>query len=138
VESLPPLWLQPALHLSAFVGAVIIHHEVHFPIGRELGFEVVEKPCELAAAMTIPAGSDHFAVQDIERGEQSGSAVTFIVVRLTFRQARPQGNDRSGAGPEPESGSSRPRTVPAQVWADSGTSLRYPAPFPRTEDRSRF
>ena len=65
----PPLRLQPAPHLSAFVGAVVVHDEVHFLIGRELHFQMVEEPDEFTAAVAILTSADHFAVENIKRGE---------------------------------------------------------------------
>jgi len=40
VESVPPLRLQPALHLGTFVGAVGVHNEMHFLIGRKRFFDL--------------------------------------------------------------------------------------------------
>ncbi len=65
VESPPLLRLQPALHLCAFVGAVIVHDEMHFLIGRKLRFQMVEEPYKLPAAVAILTSADHFAVENI-------------------------------------------------------------------------
>jgi len=38
VEAVSLLWFLTRLHLGAFVGAVVIHDEVHFLIDRKLRF----------------------------------------------------------------------------------------------------
>ncbi len=48
---------------------------MHFLIGGKMLFEMIQKSDELAAAMPILAGADDFAIQNVERGKQSGGAV---------------------------------------------------------------
>ncbi len=91
VESPPLLRLQPALHLGALMGAVVVHDQMDFLIGREVLFQVIEEFDELPAAMPILAGADHLAIQYVESGEQSRRAMALVVVGLPFRQAGPQG-----------------------------------------------
>ena len=64
---------------------------MHFPMGRELRFQVVQKSDELPAAVAILSGANDLAVEDIERSEQGRGAVAFVVVRLTLRQTGTQG-----------------------------------------------
>ena len=87
VESSPLVRLQPALHLGALVGAVVVPDEMHFLICRKLHFQMVEELYEFAAAVAILTGADHFAVENIERCEQSSRAVAFIVMRLALGKA---------------------------------------------------
>jgi hypothetical protein len=89
VESPALFRFQPALHLGAFVGAVVVHDEMHFLVGRELRLDMIEELYELPAAMAILVRADDFAVQNIESGEQSGRAIAlaFVIARLTLRQA---------------------------------------------------
>ena len=75
VESLALFRLQPTLDFGALVGAVVIHDQVHFLIGREILFEVIQESDELAAAMPLLAGTDDFAIQDVESSEQSCGAM---------------------------------------------------------------
>jgi hypothetical protein len=70
---------------------------MHVLIGRELPFEMIQELHELPAAVALLTSADDFAIQDVERGEQSGGAIAFVVVRLAFRQAGPQWEDRRGA-----------------------------------------
>ena len=69
VESAPLFGLQPALYLGAFVSAVIVHDQMHFLIGWQVRFQMVEEPYKLPAAMAALASADDFTVQNIERGE---------------------------------------------------------------------
>jgi hypothetical protein len=64
---------------------------MHFLMGRELRFQVVQKSDELPAAVAILTGANDLAVEDIERSEQGRGAVAFVVVRLTLRQTGTQG-----------------------------------------------
>ncbi len=97
VESAPLRRLQPALHLCAFVSAVIVHDEMHFLIGGELLFQMVEELYKFPTTVAILTSADHFAVENIERGEQSGCAMAFIIVRLTLRQPWAQWQNGSRA-----------------------------------------
>src|SRR6202012_2997491 len=97
VESLALLRLQPALHLGALMGAVVVHNEMDFLILGKLLFEMIQELHELPTAVALPASADDFAVQNVEGSEQSRGAIAFVIVRLTFRQARPQRKNRRGA-----------------------------------------
>ena len=70
VESLPLLRRQPALHLSALVGAVVIHNQVHLLVGRKILFKMVQETEKFAAATPLLPCADDFAVQDVEGGER--------------------------------------------------------------------
>ncbi len=87
MEPLPLSRLKPSLHLGAFVGAVVVHDEMHFLIGRELRFQMIEEAYELPAAVAILTGANDLAVEDIERGKQGRGAMALVVVSLTFGQA---------------------------------------------------
>src|SRR6185312_5874142 len=51
---------------------------------------MIEEADELPAAMAILVRANHLAIEDIERGEKSRSAVALINVCLTLPQAGPQ------------------------------------------------
>lgn len=90
VDTIPLLWLQPAPHLCALVGAVIIHDEVRLLPGCQSHFQMVEEFYEFATAAAILTSTDYFAVEDVEAREQSSGAMVLIIVRLTLRQAGAQ------------------------------------------------
>ena len=89
VESPPFLRLQPTLHFGALVSAVVVHDQMDLLISRKLFFEMIEELHELPAAVAMLTSTDHFSIQNVERGEQSGGAVALVVVRLAFWQAGP-------------------------------------------------
>jgi len=89
VETAPLLRLEPALHLGAFVGAVVVHDEMHLLGGRELLLEMIQKFHKLTTAVARLTSADDFAVQNVERGEQSCRAMPLVVVRLPFWQTGP-------------------------------------------------
>ncbi len=60
---------QPTLYSGALVRAVVVQNDVHVQVGRDLLLNLVEKFCELFAAMARQATADDFAVQDIERSK---------------------------------------------------------------------
>ena len=135
LESPPLVRFQPALHLGTFVGAVIVHDEMHLLIGRQLRFQMIEKLDELSAAMAILASADDFAIQNIECGEQSGSAMASVIVRLTLWQAGSQRKEGSGAIHSLNLAFLVHTQYQGAFRADSNTGLRYPAPFPQNADR---
>jgi hypothetical protein len=61
--------VEPPLYGGALVRAVVVQNDVHIQVGRDLLLHLVEKLCELFAAMTRQATADDFAVQDIEGGK---------------------------------------------------------------------
>src|SRR5208337_5288632 len=79
-KSVPLFRLEPPLHLGAFVGAVVVHNEVYCLIGRELLFQMIQKPHELSATVALLTGPDDFAVQNIERSEQRSGAMALVVM----------------------------------------------------------
>src|SRR5271169_770200 len=57
----------------------------------------MEKLDELFDAMARQATTNDLAVEDIEGGKQGGGSVPLVIMRLAFRQSRPQGQKRSGS-----------------------------------------
>lgn len=60
---------EPPLYGGALLRAVVVQNDVHVQVGRDLLLHLVEKLCELFAAMTRQATADDFAVQDMEGGK---------------------------------------------------------------------
>jgi hypothetical protein len=76
------------------VGGIIVDDGVdRFSLG-DLGLEGVQEADELLMPMAWHTTADDLAIQDVERGEQGGSAVALVVVghgarpSLLHRQAR--------------------------------------------------
>ncbi len=71
VEAAALFAFPPALHLRAFVGAVVIQDEVHLQIRRHFLFQLVKKPNEFPPPMTRQTASDDLPVQDVESRKKS-------------------------------------------------------------------
>ena len=69
LETLPLLGLESTLHLDALMRAVVVHDQVHLLIGREMFFQMIEKADKFAAPVALLTGPNHFAVENVERGE---------------------------------------------------------------------
>src|SRR5260370_34604529 len=91
------LGLEPTLHGGALVGAVVVENEVEVEFRGYLLFQLMEEFDELLAAMARQATADDLAIEDIEGGKQCGGSVPLVIMRLAFRQSRPQGQKRSGS-----------------------------------------
>jgi len=85
MEATPFLRLEPPLDLCTFVCAVVVHDQVNFLIVRELPLQMIEEANELSAPVTLLAGADDFAVENIESGKQRRRTVTLVIVGLPFR-----------------------------------------------------
>ena len=82
MEPFALLRLEPALHLGAFVGALVIHDQMHVLLRRQLLLQLVQEPDKFPAAVTFLTSADDFAIEDVEGGEQRGGSVTLAVVGL--------------------------------------------------------
>src|SRR5271155_4446898 len=78
--------VEPGQDVGVFVSGVIVEDHVDHLSGGHFGFDGVEKADELLMAMTLHAASDDRALQDVERREQRGRTVAYVIV---------------GHGPEP-------------------------------------
>ena len=63
------------------VSPVVVHDEMQGKMGWCLGVNLLEKPDELLMPMPGHAVTDDFPVKHIQRREQGGRAVAFVVVR---------------------------------------------------------
>jgi hypothetical protein len=85
---------QPAFHLGMLLRRVVIHDEMHFPIGGRLRVDEPQEAQPFLVPMLAHTGSDHLPVQGVEGRKQRRRAISFVVVRHrlapTFfqRQAR--------------------------------------------------
>src|SRR5215472_12117791 len=66
--------------LGVGVGAVVVQDQVQFQILDELALETSQELQELLVAMPKVDLADHGAVEQVERGEEGGSAVALVVM----------------------------------------------------------
>lgn len=79
---------QPRLDRWRLVSGVVVHDDVDVePVG-DIAVDHLEKVEELPGTVAPVALADHGAGGDVERGEQRGGAVTFVIVGAAFGHAR--------------------------------------------------
>ena len=71
---------QPSADLGMLVGGVIVGDGVDHFAGRNLSLDGVEEPDEFLMPMALHVLADDLALEHVEGGEQSGRAVSFVVV----------------------------------------------------------
>src|SRR5258708_12253800 len=104
--------VQPGLHLRMFVCAVIIQDEFEIEPRRGLPIEGFQKANEFLMTVMWHTVADHFAVQNVQRGEQSSGAVAFIVVGEGSAPARLHRQAPLGASQPPQLALSFPPPPP--------------------------
>ena len=62
------------------VGGVVVGNRMDDPAGPDRALDGVEELDELLVGVAWHAAADHGAVEDVEGGEQGGSAVALVVV----------------------------------------------------------
>ena len=72
--------IQPGSNLRVLVGGVVVEDHVHGLARRHLGFNGVEKADEFLMPVALHVAVDYRAIQHVQRGEQGGDAVAFVVV----------------------------------------------------------
>ena len=75
---------EPVPNQRRFVGAVVVHDDVHVESTGDLRLNQVEEFAELRRAMALMKLRDHLAGLRVERGEQGRRAVALVVVRPAF------------------------------------------------------
>ena len=79
---------EPVPDQRRFVGAVVVHDDVHVESTRHLRLDQIEKFAKLRRAVPLMKLRDHFAGLRIERGKQGRRPVPLVVVRPAFDLAR--------------------------------------------------
>jgi hypothetical protein len=80
---------EPSLDLGMLVGSVVVDDEMDVELGRHIGLDVTQEGEELLVAMAGFALGDDRAVKHVEGGEQSGGAMTLVVVGDALDVAEP-------------------------------------------------
>ena len=80
MQTEPGMLREPPLHVRMLVGGVVVDHQMQIEIRRGPLVDHGQKPDEFLVTMTGRAVADDRAVQHVEGGEQSGSAVPLVVV----------------------------------------------------------
>ena len=72
---------EPATHLFVLVGGAVFHDEVELFSGRGAGVDQPQDARSFLVTMALLAGANNLAVGQVERGEERGRAMAFVVVR---------------------------------------------------------
>jgi hypothetical protein len=78
------------IHRS-FVGAVVVHDEMHVEKRWNVLVDGVQKPAKLRASVPTMQFSDDLARLYVQSGKQRGSAVSFVIMGSAFDLTRPHG-----------------------------------------------
>ncbi len=100
--------VEPVANFGLRVGGVVVHHQVQLPVGVGAVDLPQERQEFLVAVLRLDCRG-HLSSRDLQRGEQGGGAVAFVVVGAAFDL--PRLRREHGCGPEPGSATSRPRTT---------------------------
>src|SRR5712692_472707 len=87
---------EPVPNERRFVGAVVVHDDVHVEVTRDLRLDQVEELTELDRAMTLMKLRDDLTGLRVERGEQRGRTVPIVVMRAALHLAGPHRQERLG------------------------------------------
>jgi len=82
---------QPIANRGSFVGAVVVHDEMHVETRGNGLVDGVQKPAKLRAAMPAMKFSHDFARLYIQSGKQRGGAMSFVITGSAFDLTRAHG-----------------------------------------------
>ena len=82
---------------GAFVGGVIVEHQVDVEIGRHGLFDRGQEPAEFDRAVALVATADDPAGGDVEGGAQRGCAVALVVMTAPLDLPRSHRQQRQRA-----------------------------------------
>jgi len=97
VEMVPRVAEEPSDHFRLFMGAGVVHDDVHFAGRGQLGVETREEFQELLVPVSSMALADDGPGRYIQRREQQRRPVTNVVVGLLRREARTHRQQGTGA-----------------------------------------
>ena len=72
--------IKPSADLGMFVRGVIIEDDMHRLVRWHAGIDGIEEADELLMAVLLHVAPDHGAIEDVERGEQRGRSVAFVIM----------------------------------------------------------
>src|SRR5437588_11367246 len=93
---------QPLAHLWMLVGRIVVDDGVDHLSHGDLRLTRIEEADELLVAMALHVAVNDGPIEDVERCEQRGGAVTFVVVRRRPGAAWRHRHPRPGAGERPD------------------------------------
>ena len=134
-----PAWMtvEPGADLVLLVRRVIVEDHVDGLVRGHLALDAVEEADELLMAVALHVLPDDRSIQNVERREQRGRAVAFVVYGSWCRRGPSSSAGRAGCGRVLGSATSRRSTAPPHGPVDRHTSRRYRRASRRRPGRSR-
>src|SRR5471030_3281757 len=78
---------EPGAHGRGLVSPVVVHHQMHLQLRRDVGFDRTQELQELNAAMAPMQLADDFSGSYIQGREQRRGAMAFVIVRTALGYA---------------------------------------------------
>src|ERR1035437_6216079 len=97
VQMKPRSFRQPVADQLRLVGAVVVQDQMDIQVRRNVFFNGIEEVTKLDRAMASLCLSDQLARLGVERGKETGGAVTRIIVSAAFNLPWPHGQQRRGS-----------------------------------------
>lgn len=80
VEDETPMASEPLDHFGMLVSGIIVEDDMNGLAGGRLRLDAVEEANELLVTVALHALPDHRTVEHVERGEERGRSIAFIVM----------------------------------------------------------
>ena len=90
----PAVAKQPALDVGRLVGGIVVEDEVDFELGRDFFIDLDQELLELFGPAALLERTDDLSRCHVERGEEAGGAVTYVVVGSALGGGGHHGKDR--------------------------------------------
>src|SRR5271155_3577237 len=88
---------QPIPDHGGLVSAVVVQDQMNIQFGWQVGFDGVEEAAKFFGTMALLGLSNHLTRPGIQGSEQTGCAVTNVVMRPTLDLSRAHGEQRRSA-----------------------------------------
>src|SRR6266511_3826169 len=72
--------IEPRADLGVLVGGVVVENGVDDLAGRDGALDGAQKADEFLVTVALHVAADHLALEHVERGEEGGRPVAFIIV----------------------------------------------------------
>src|SRR5258707_1604694 len=85
---------EPRPNFLGLVGGIVVQHQMDGKIGRNGTIDLIQEFAELDGAMAWPALTDDRSRGDVQRSEETGGAMAFVIVSATLNLAGQHRKDR--------------------------------------------
>src|SRR3984893_12485761 len=135
VQMVPRMSLEPRPNFLGLVGGIVVQHQMDGKLSRNGTIDLIQEFAELDGTMVWPALTDHRSRGCVQRSEETGGAVAFVIVGATLNLAGQHGKDRLATAQRLNQTLLIHAQGPDHAAEGSGTSRRCLAPCRPTTDR---